>query len=141
MLGGRAAALFGSGLGALVGVLMLSPAAPLVRAQPVVHGVMAQGAQVSRGEQAYMQSCVQCHGVNLEGTVGPTLTDSRRLSAYGTAARLYIYTRGTMPLDGPGSLPEQTYYDVLAYVLQRNNLLPAEQTVDASTAEGLSLRN
>jgi mono/diheme cytochrome c family protein len=106
---------------------------------PVAARVPGQSAQVVQGEQVYARACQSCHGANLEGTVGPPL-DAARLTAYGTAARLYQYVRGTMPMDAPGSLSEQEYYDVIAYLLQRNGLLPPETTLDASTAADIALR-
>jgi mono/diheme cytochrome c family protein len=116
------------------GLLLAAP----VAARPSARDV-AQTAQVAQGEQVYARACASCHGVNLEGPVGPPL-DVARLTAYGTVARLYQYTRGTMPIDAPGSLSDQDYYDVLAYLLQRNELLPPDTTLDASTAPTVAIR-
>jgi mono/diheme cytochrome c family protein len=127
----------------LLGALTAGVVAGLVLAAPVAARPSgrdaAQNEQVAQGEQVYARACASCHGVNLEGPVGPPL-DVARLTAYGTVARLYQYTRGTMPIDAPGSLSDQEYYDVIAYLLQRNDLLPPDTTLDASTAPTVAIR-
>lgn len=48
-------------------------------------------------EQVYQASCLACHGANLEGSVGPQLTDvGARLSA-DEIANIIKNGRGTMP--------------------------------------------
>jgi len=124
---------------AVAGALAVALAAGAALAAPVAARPAAQSAQVVQGEQVYARACASCHGANLEGPVGPPL-DAARLAAYGTAARLYQYVHGTMPMDAPGSLSDQEYYDVIAYLLQRNELLPPDTTLDASSAPDLAIR-
>src|SRR3712207_2099549 len=107
---------------ATAALLVLGGVTPAADAQPSPVSA-AQNPQVARGEQAYSLACAFCHGNNLEGGEGPALIGGGRMAPYVNAARLYQYTRGTMPLDAPGSLSEQQYYDLVAYLLARNNLL------------------
>jgi S-disulfanyl-L-cysteine oxidoreductase SoxD len=50
---------------------------------------------------------------------------NKRIASYQTTERLYDYVSRTMPFDNPGSLTEQQYWDAIAYLLDGNDLLPA----------------
>jgi len=95
--------------------------------------------QVSRGQQVYAQSCQRCHGVNLEGGSGPAIT-SVILSKYQVADRLVSYLSKQMPANRPGSLSEQQYYDVTAFILNRRGFLPAGQSLTPANAAQINLR-
>jgi alcohol dehydrogenase (cytochrome c) len=79
-------------------------------------------AQAARGATVYAQSCLQCHGGNLQGESGPPLSGPTLRSAYGggTVAQLYDFISRQMPQDAPGTLSQTQYLDVTAYVLSRN---------------------
>src|SRR5229473_1451646 len=79
-------------------------------------------AQASHGATVYTQYCTQCHGANLQGESGPALSGQVLRSAYGggTAAQLYDFISRQMPQNNPGSLSQEQYLDVTAYVLSRN---------------------
>src|SRR3984893_16501510 len=81
-------------------------------------------AQASRGATVYTQDCTQCHGASLQGDSGPPLTGQTFHQAYGagTAAQLYDFISRQMPQNQPGSLSQQQYLDVTAYVLSRNGV-------------------
>jgi cytochrome c553 len=90
--------------------------------------------QAGRGEEAYDQHCAHCHGDDLEGMAGnPPLVGETFLARWDTVWDLFDYTRETMPLDAPGTLDDETYADITAYMLQENDFpageaeLPAEQ--------------
>jgi alcohol dehydrogenase (cytochrome c) len=61
-------------------------------------------AQASRGAAVYSQDCAQCHGANLQGDSGPTLSGQTFQQAYGTgtAAQLYDFISRQMPQTQPG---------------------------------------
>ena len=72
-------------------------------------------AQAERGREVYTNSCARCHMASQHS--GPTFAstwNNRRVSD------LYELLYSTMPLDAPGSLTEQQYADVVAYMLQLN---------------------
>lgn len=95
--------------------------------------------QVTQGQQVYAQSCQRCHGANLEGGSGTALT-LVVLSKYQTADRLVGYLSKQMPANRPGSLSEQQYYDVTAFILDRRGFLPAGQVLTPANAAQLNLR-
>jgi mono/diheme cytochrome c family protein len=79
--------------------------------------------QALRGGDAYAQECAQCHGTDLEGGVGPALAGDTFWDRWegDSVHAFYEVTRQTMPQDAPGSLDDQTYADITAYVLQVND--------------------
>jgi S-disulfanyl-L-cysteine oxidoreductase SoxD len=94
----------------------------------------SQDEQVAAGRDAYAADCAKCHGEQGEGGTGPVLVGgSRRIASYGTTDRLYDYVSRTMPFDDAGSLSEDEYWAVIAYLLQENELLPADTVLDADT--------
>lgn len=105
------------------------------------------GDQIGRGSAVYAQSCATCHGPNLEGGLGPRLDVITLLEASGgdvtngsTAARLYTAIRSQMPYGAAGSLSPVQYYDVTAFLLSRNGVLPADTIVAPATAPSIRFR-
>ncbi len=103
-------------------------------------GTSAAGAQqqVAAGQQVYSQHCAVCHGDNLQGVSGPALTQSA-VASFDHAKSLVDYIAKQMPLTAPGSLSQQQYYDVTAYLLNKDGLLPADMTLTAENAATLEL--
>lgn len=90
-------------------------------------GTATQAEQVAAGQGVYAASCAKCHGAQGEGGTGPlVIGGSRRIASYGDTDRLYDYVSRTMPFDVPGSLSADEYWQVIAFLLERNDLLPAE---------------
>ncbi|ALQ02936.1 cytochrome c [Pseudomonas brassicacearum] len=109
-------------------------------------------ATVADGEKVYMNSCVSCHGVKLEGGVGPalaggegTLTTDKPLKTVGSywpyATTLFDYIRRAMPFQAPQSLSNEQVYAVTGYILHMNKLLDANATVEASTLVDVKMPN
>ncbi|UVL86191.1 cytochrome c [Pseudomonas sp. B21-028] len=109
-------------------------------------------ATVADGEKVYMNSCVSCHGMKLEGGVGPalaggegTLTTDKPLKTVGSywpyATTLFDYIRRAMPFQAPQSLTNEQVYAVTGYVLHMNKLLEANATVDASALAAVKMPN
>ncbi|MBI4539764.1 MAG: c-type cytochrome [Gemmatimonadetes bacterium] len=115
------------------------PPAPGAVALPPRAGVAAeaQGAQLARGQPLYERRCASCH--DAEGAIGTSL-DRVMLGAYVTARALFDYVKDSMPLDAPGKLPDQDYWDLLAYLLRSRELLPAGMTLGPENAETLRIR-
>lgn len=79
---------------------------------------------MAAGQEVYAAECAQCHGERGEGGTGPVLIGgNKRIASYETTERLYDYVSRTMPFDSPGTLTEDQYWDVIAYVLDENALL------------------
>lgn len=86
--------------------------------------------QAERGGEAYERHCAGCHGVELEGVVGfsPPLAGSDFLQRWhgDDVATLFHYVRSLMPLDAPSTLSDDTYVDIVAYLLHENELPAGE---------------
>jgi alcohol dehydrogenase (cytochrome c) len=98
-------------------------------------------AQAARGATVYTQYCMNCHGANLQGESAPPLTGGTLQQAYGagTAAQLYDFISRQMPQDKPGSLSQQQYLDVTAYILSRNGILAGNKPLDISSLSQVRL--
>jgi PQQ-dependent dehydrogenase (methanol/ethanol family) len=98
-------------------------------------------AQASRGATVYTQSCVSCHGANLQGESAPALTGQIFRQAYGagTAAQLYDFISRQMPQDKPASLRQQQYLDVTAYILSRNGFAAGSAPLQMGSLGQVSL--
>jgi|FLYL01.1.fsa_nt_gi mono/diheme cytochrome c family protein len=98
--------------------------------------------QVVRGEELYRTYCLACHGIGEEGEVrtAPKLIGPGHMLADRMhAQRLYNYMSVTMPLDRPGTLEEEEYWAILAFILHANNLLPEALELGPDNAEDVSL--
>jgi mono/diheme cytochrome c family protein len=79
--------------------------------------------QAKRGETAYADSCVPCHGQDLAGTdLAPALTGGDFATNWNDMKIADFFDRvaQTMPLSSPGSLTAQQYADVVAFILQKS---------------------
>jgi quinoprotein glucose dehydrogenase len=79
--------------------------------------------QARRGAAVYHQTCVSCHGAQLEGgeTAGPLVGAQFTSNWNGvTVGDMFERVRISMPLDRPGTLSRQQTADVLAYVFSAN---------------------
>ena len=97
--------------------------------------------QAARGAAVYTQYCAVCHGANLQGEAGTPLMGRTFLQAYGsgTAAQLYDFLSRQMPLNAPGSLSQQQYVDVTAFILARNGLPPGATLLSTASLDQVSL--
>jgi hypothetical protein len=93
-------------------------------------------AQAVRGQAAFNKSCTVCHRDDLGGSGdGPPL---RGLDFFirwrgQTVAEMLDEIQMTMPISDPGSLPTQTYLDIMSFLFAANGVplgtadLPAER--------------
>ncbi len=95
------------------------------------------------------QNCwkANCHGAQPYPENGftlprvvPPLIGPGTLQRFATAADLYAYIRARMPFHAPGSLPEEDYRAVTAFLLQRHGIPADGQPFDPETARGVPLR-
>jgi alcohol dehydrogenase (cytochrome c) len=83
--------------------------------------------QLSRGQAAYIQGCVLCHGATLEGTqFGPTLQGAAFQAHWRgrTHAAFSEKVRTTMPPGKLGSISADVYAAIEGYILQANTSAP-----------------
>jgi mono/diheme cytochrome c family protein len=88
-------------------------------------------AQAEAGEKEYDGQCAMCHGAELLGPDAPALVGREVMDNFSTAAGLYEYFSVAMPPQAPGLLSEETYVNIMAYILQRNGAQPGETALDA----------
>jgi mono/diheme cytochrome c family protein len=95
--------------------------------------------QVERGQAAYSQNCQDCHGSTLDNGEfgGPPLKGSyfRNHWGAGSVADLTGYAKALMPPDRPGRLSDQTYTDLVAFLLSNNGYAPGSRELPSDTAE------
>jgi mono/diheme cytochrome c family protein len=106
-------------------------------------GVYSQK-QAASGKELYLQHCASCHGEELEGkfisdsSAPPALRGERFVTNWTDVSvhDLLDRIRTTMPTDRPGSLKDQEYLDIVAFLLERNAFPPGSEPLP-SAAEGL----
>lgn len=113
-----------------------STAAPSAAAAPAGAGGPPQftAQQVAEGKKQYETYCAVCHGSTLtNGTFGTPLGGPYFKNKWSgkTVAALYDKSKNTMPPASPGSLPAQTYANVLAYVIEVNGAKAGETALPA----------
>ena len=105
-------------------------------ARSVWDGVYTKG-QAARGQTAYQEVCLQCHGENLGGGEGgPPLAGKEFLEKWNgkTAGNLFTLIRKTMPSDDPGNLSTRQYSDLVAYILSMNEFPAGQRELDREIA-------
>ena len=100
-------------------------------------------AQSERGAAVYTANCASCHASDLRGNSNSPglvgvgfqfLWQGRPLSEF------YNKMRSNMPTNNPASLPEQSYIDLLAFILQQNDYPSGPEELEAATIEDDSNR-
>ena len=94
-------------------------------------------AQAERGRASYRQSCVGCHRDDLRGdNTAPSLVGESFTFLWGDmeVGELSARIQKLMPPQGPGSLPAQTYIDIVAFMLQKNAFPAGSMELSADPA-------
>ena len=89
--------------------------------------------QAARGAQIYAVACAHCHGPDLKERDGaPPLAAPEFLAAWQgySAGDLVERMRRTMPPGTPGNMGAQGYVDLLALILQANQMPPGQTELD-----------
>jgi len=95
--------------------------------------------QAAAGRVGYEQNCRVCHGADLRALPNAILAGPEFMSRWQnrSANELIAQLRTTMPPEGPGSLPEETYLGVVAYLLESNGSEPSRQVLTATTSNAI----
>lgn len=113
---------------------------------PLGRGTVAQGAAL------YASTCASCHGADGEGGIGPrlvggfgTLDTAHPVKTLGSywpyATTVFDYIRRAMPFTHPQSLTNDQVYALVAYLLHRNGIVPADAVMDRSTLPAVKMPN
>ena len=90
--------------------------------------------QAKHGETVYRAQCASCHGADLHSTEpeAPDLTDGPfKYGWHGkTIAEKFDVTRSTMPPKKERSLDDQTYLDIVTYILRFNKIPTGAQKLE-----------
>jgi mono/diheme cytochrome c family protein len=105
-----------SGLVAAPIVSAAAQSVPCADSTTTKHGVYT-AQQAIRGKDVYAGNCKSCHSP--ESHTGATFNATWN---HRSLSELYGYIRDRMPKNEPGSLSEQEYVDVLAYLLRMNKM-------------------
>lgn len=91
--------------------------------------------QATQGQAAYAESCASCHGANLDdGPFAGPVKGSVFRQQWGskTVEELFTYVSSRMPPTSPGSLGDERYAQILAYLLQQNGVGPGTRLLPAN---------
>jgi mono/diheme cytochrome c family protein len=121
-----------------VGCLLLLQGISVTYAQPTPPRSTSSGVftaeQAKNGERAFQAKCASCHGEDLHSTdpEAPDLTDGAfKFGWQGkTIANRFEQIRGSMPYGNARSLDDQTYLDIVAYILQFNGIPSGAQKLE-----------
>jgi len=92
--------------------------------------------EATAGKEIYGSLCGTCHRLtNLHD--GP---DFRKKWAGKTLSQLFTFMRASMPKNDPGSLADEDYGIILAYMLQMNRMPPGKTYLSTDTLELRKIR-
>jgi alcohol dehydrogenase (cytochrome c) len=96
--------------------------------------------QVEAGRANYTQVCAACHGADLRTLPNAPLLGDEFIAKWRTRSTndLLAQLRTTMPPESPGSLGEDGYLGVMAYILQRNGNAPSDDRLLAASGESIA---
>ena len=96
-------------------------------------GVYTDG-QAARGQTRYEESCRSCH------RSGPPRDDAFMRDWGGTDVDdLFSQTKASMPADAPSSLSDNTYLDIVAYILQVNAFPAGRNELSADAIKSIRI--
>jgi cytochrome c len=126
-----------------------------LRAWPTIHpdgrGLPNGRGSVADGALVYAARCARCHGAtSIEGPLdvlaGRAPSEGYRLGArppgaqpvtignwWPRAPSLFDYLRRAMPADAPGTLSDDDTYALCAFLLHKNDIVPADAVLDAAS--------
>jgi hypothetical protein len=96
--------------------------------------------QVARGEGVWNRVCVECHGPDSTNLDAPLLLRPDSLRRFPHAAAAHKYISESMPSETPGSLTQEEYWDVIAFLLTQNGISGGETLLGPETAASIPTR-
>lgn len=81
-------------------------------------------AQADIGRTTFIANCVACHGTSMFGI----------FHRYSTVERYFNFISGSMPKHLPGSLPEEDYLSIVAFLLRASGFKPGDVELTSERA-------
>jgi len=128
----------------LAGPAMVSvgePATGSMQNKTVWDGVYTQQ-QAARGSASFASSCARCHSAEPNGgEEGRSLTGKGFWDSYreSTVDHLLDFVSKNMPNGAGGSLSANTYTDLVAFILSRNDLPAGSMELTKESANGVKI--
>ncbi len=93
-------------------------------------------AQAARGQVLYDSKCGKCHGNQLDNGTAAALTGGKFTAKWAgkSVDDLYYITKTQMPYGAAGTMKDQEYIDVVAFMLKANGYKPGAQELKADPA-------
>jgi mono/diheme cytochrome c family protein len=92
------------------------------------------------GQEIFADKCAVCHGQQGQGVTGPAIIGlSAGLEKYNTGQGLFDYISGAMPKNAPGSLTNQQYLEVVAFLLLENGYVQADAPLNMERLDQIQL--
>ncbi len=126
-------------LAVTIGLLALGLSTALAQGSGTTLDGVYTSEQAARGQDAYRESCRGCHeGNDQDGPdlKGPGFIDRWRGDQLNA---LFTQIRINMPGNRPGSLSEDTYVDILAFLLSANGLPPGSKEMTPDSIKRVQL--
>jgi cytochrome c len=127
------------------------PSEAEIKARDIAVGPDGEGLPPGRGtvavgEQVYKAKCVACHGpTGTEGPMDKLVGEKLPVKTIGSfwpyATTVFDYIRRAQPFDKPGSLTDDEVYALTAWLLFRNQIIAADQVIDATTLPKVRMPN
>jgi hypothetical protein len=102
--------------------------------------------QAQRGSLKFIENCSACHGPELQGTAeAKSLKGDRFWTDWKETTVDYLFERisKSMPFSEDGSLagtlPEETYIDIVAHILNTNGLPAGKRELSPASARGVAI--
>jgi mono/diheme cytochrome c family protein len=82
--------------------------------------------QVKAGRTEFLIHCSGCHGSFLLGNSGPPLAGPTFLDDWSAKStdQLFRFAAANMPFNAPGTLPTESYLNLIAFILAVNGAKP-----------------
>lgn len=116
--------------------------------------------QANSGALIYQHQCARCHGANGEGKddsyrglrapeligttalpCNPRTFEKIRTSDFRTVMDVYEFVSAIMPADQPASLPAEDYWNVLAFILERNGTAADNTRLNETASRQIALHS
>lgn len=115
-------------------LLICALALPLLAANSKPAAPSFTADQAQRGRREYVENCAECHGAQSQGRYGPALIGPDDRTQMESVKFVYQFTTAQMPNGNAGGLPQQTYIDIIAYLLEAHGHKPADRPLTVNAA-------